>query len=457
MMLRHFALTASTLVLAMSLPASAQGLRRPAQPAAVTALPSAAVATRPPAQADFIVALVNSEPVTNNEVQLRLRAAGEALARQGGALPTREELTQLVLERIISERAQLQAARESGVRVDDASVDDAERTVARRNGIEVDELHRQLRADGLTPERFREDLRQQLMMQRVREREVDTKVKVSDADIDQYLREQAAASATAEQRINLAQILVEVPEKATAAQLASLQTRARRVLERARAGEDFAALVREYSDAPDRLGGGQLGLRPADRYPELFVEATRAVAPGAIADLIRSDAGFHIIKVLEKQKSGLPVATLTQHHARHILLRPSTTLSEKTAKERLNDYRRQVESGKADFAALAREHSQDVSASQGGDLGWSAPGLFVPEFEEVMAALAPGEVSAPLVSRFGVHLIQLIERREVPLTERQQREVVRNMVRERKAQESYAEWVRELRGRAFVELREPPL
>lgn len=455
MMFRTFALPVSVLALAASLPVGAQGLRLSTQPSAA-ALPFAAAAARAPAQADFIVALVNSEPITNNEVQARLRSAGEALARQGATLPTREELTQLVLERIISERAQTQAARESGVRVDEASLDDAERSVARRNGLELDELYRQLKADGLTPERFREDLRQQLLMQRAREREVDAKVKVNEADIDQHLREQQSASAAAEQLINLAQILVEVPEKPTAAQLASLQTRARRVLERARAGEDFAALVREYSDASDRLGGGQLGLRPAERYPELFVEATRSLAPGAVADLVRSDAGFHIIKVIEKQKSGVPAATVTQQHARHILLRPGTALSEAAAKARLENYRRQVQAKTADFAALAREHSQDVSASQGGDLGWSTPGTFVPEFEEVMAALTPGEVSAPLVSRFGVHLIQLIERREVPLTERQQRELVRNIVRERKIEEAFAEWVRELRGRAFVELREPP-
>lgn len=437
--------------------ALAQGLRMSPAPQqrSLSAMPMP-TATSQPRQADYVVALVNSEPITNHEVQARLARASQQLAQQGGELPSREDLTRMVLERIILERAQVQVAKETGIKVDELALDEAEKTVARQNRIDLPELHRRLKADGLSHAKFREDLRQQILIQRLRERDVDTRVKVSESDIDQYLREQQSSVRPADQQINLAQILVEVPEKATAAQVASLQTKARRLLERARSGEDFAALVREASDAPDRLGGGQMGLRTADRYPELFVAATQSLSPGAIADLVRSDAGFHILKVLEKQQAGIPAASFTQHHARHILLRPGPNLSEAAAKAQLDTWRRQVVSKEADFADLAKQHSQDTSASQGGDLGWSNPGTFVPEFEEVLLALAPGEVSTPLVSRFGVHLIQLVETRELPLTPRQQRELVRNVVRERKLEEALADWVRETRSRAFVEFRDPP-
>ena len=198
-----------------------------------------------------------------------------------------------------------------------------------------------------------------------------------------------------------------------------------------------------------------MGLRPADRYPELFVQATQALPVGGVAGPVRSGAGFHVLKVIDKTRSGMP-ATVMQSHARHILLRTSAQLSETAAADRLADYRRRVQAGQADFAELAKEHSQDSSAKQGGDLGWSNPGSYVPEFEEVMNALKPGEISAPLVSRFGVHLIQLIERREAKLNPREQREVVRQMVRQKKIEDAYAVWAQELRGRAYVEYRDPP-
>lgn len=439
---------------ALCAPAAAQGLRPAPQLGSSRA---AAPAARGPQSADFIVAVVNSEPITNNEVRMRLLRYEQQLAQQGSPMPPRPQLLREVVERLISERAQLQLARESGVRVDDGTVDQAEQNFARQNQVDVPELRRRLVAEGMNPIAFREELRNQIMLQRLRDRELEARVKVSELDIDAFLREQRQGGGDpALTEINLAHILVAVPENAGEAQVAAARAKAQQLLQRARAGEDFAKLAGEHSDAPGAAAsGGQVGLRTADRYPPLFIESTRNLPVGGVSDVVRSGAGFHIIKVVEKRAPGAAV-TVTQNHARHILLRPGAQLTEAQARARLADYKRRIQAGQADFAQLAREHSQDASARNGGDLGWASPGMFVPEFEEVLATLAPGQVADPITSRFGVHLIQLLERREQKLSEREQRELVRNLVRERKLDEAYVRWAQEVRGRAYVEFREPP-
>ena len=288
----------------------------------------------------------------------------------------------------------------------------------------------------------------------MRERELEPRVRVTELDIDQYLREAQSNSDPATRQINLAQILVAVPDDANDVQVATLQARAEALLARVRAGEDFNNLARTASDAPDRSNGGQLGLRTADRYPSLFVDATRALAVGEVSALVRSGAGFHLLKVMERQDANLPPTAVTQTRSRHILLRPSAQLSEAAARDRLLAYRAQIQAGQADFAALARQHSQDGSAAQGGDLGWASPGMFVPEFEQFMNRLAPGQVGEPLVSRFGVHLIEVLERRRVETSQREQREAVRGLLREKKLDEAYLLWAQDQRSRAYVELRE---
>lgn len=408
-----------------------------------------------PRQADFIVAVVNSEPVTNSEVRTRMGRLQRQVARQGGAQPPQELLAREALEQLIQELALVQLARESGIVVDDLAVDQAVQSVARQNEVSADEVYRRLAADGVARDTFRQELRRQLMQQRLREREVDARVRVSEPEIDQFLREQANGAGVPPTEIQLGHVLVAVPEGASPTQVATAQARAQAVADKARAGSDFGALAREFSEAPEASAGGLMGLRPADRYPDLFVEATKTLPVGGVAGPVRSGAGFHVLKVVDKTRAGMPT-TVTQSHARHILLRTSAQLTETAAAERLADYRRRVLAGQADFAALAREHSQDASAKQGGDLGWSNPGSYVPEFEETMNALNTGDISQPLVSRFGVHLIQLIERREIRLTPREQREMVRQVVRQRKIEEAYATWVQEVRGRAYVELRDPP-
>ncbi len=406
--------------------------------------------------ADFVVAVVNSEPITNSEVRAAVRRVSAQLKAQGQALPGAQEIQQGVLERLISDRAQLQLAAEVGVRIDDAAVDLAEQNLARQNQVTLDVLRQQMAKDGIEPAALRKQLRDQLLLTRLREREVEGRVKVSDQDVDRALAERQAANIDPlTQEINLAQLLVAVPEKADATQVAQLQVKAQALLQRLRSGEDFAALVKQASDG-ERSKDGAFGLRRAERYPPAFVQATQSLAVGAVSELVRTGAGFHILKVLERRAPATLVMSTVQTRARHILLRTGPELSSFAASARLGEIRQRILSGKIDFASAARDNSQDGSAVQGGDLGWASPGMFVPEFEEVLNRLKEGEISQPTVTRFGVHLLQLTERRRVDLSQREMRELVRNQLRESKLDEAYATWARDVRERAYVELREPP-
>ena len=407
-------------------------------------------------QADFIVAVVNSEPITNSEVRAQVQRVTAQLTQQGQKVPAADALQHDVLERMINERAQLQIARETGLRADDAAVDQAELLMANQNQIDVAELRRRVAKDGTDVAAFRAQLRDQVLITRLHERDVESRIRISDQDIDRFLQEQLANNTDPfTQEINLAQLLIAVPEKASSEQAAALFLQARKVQERIRAGEDFNKLVQELS-AADRNSGGQLGLRRADRYPPSFVEATQKLDEGGVSDIVRSGAGFHILKVIERRAPTALVQTVVQSHARHILLRVSPQLTQAKALAQLTDYKQRIQSGKADFANLAREFSQDGSAAQGGDLGWATPGMFVPEFEEVMNRLNEGEISAPIVSRFGTHLIQLLERRRVTLSPQQVRQLASNQLRETRAAEAYKLWARDIRERAYVEFRDAP-
>ena len=413
--------------------------------------PAAAQSQRAPGAADFIVAVVNSTPITNIELQLRLLRVQQQLSRQGN-VPPRSQLLREVLERLILERAQLQLARELGVAPDDAAVDQAVDNVALQNQVSLEELKRRLSADGVEYARFRADLRDELTLVRLREREVDSRVKVSEQDIDQFFRDRQAQALAEPERIQLAQILVAVPESATADQVRALQAKAQRALERVRAGEAFAGVAAEVSDSPDRAAGGDLGLRPAERLPSLFVDAVRDLKDGALAGPLRSGAGFHVLQLVKRSRDAAAL-TVIQTRARHILFKSGPKFNEVQATAKLLDFKRQIAAGQADFAALARDNSEDGSAKDGGDLGWTSTGMFVPEFEQVMNQLAPGQIADPLVSRFGVHLLQVMARREAPLSEREQRELARNLVREKKIEEAFILWQQEVRGRAYVEFR----
>ncbi|HOF51675.1 MAG TPA: peptidylprolyl isomerase [Rhodoferax sp.] len=424
--------------------------------ACISGIGGAAAQVQASRQADFIVAVVNSEPITNSEVRAQVQRVSAQITQQGQKLPSPEELRRDALERLINERAQLQMARETGIRVDDAAVDQAEQMVASQSQIDVAELRKRVVKEGTDLATFRTQLRERVLISRLHERDIESRVRVTDQDIDRYLQEQQASNTDPfAQEINLAQLLVAVPEKASSEQAALLYQQAQKVLNRIRAGEDFGTLVKELS-AADRNNGGQLGLRRADRYPPSFVLATQKLGVGGVSDIVRSAAGFHILKVVDRRAPAVLVRTVVQSRARHILLRTGPELTAAQAQARLADYRQRILGGKADFQKLAREYSQDGSAQQGGDLGWVSQGTFVPEFEEAMNRLNEGEISNPVVSRFGVHLIQLAERRRVDLSPQELRQMVGNQLRETKYAEAYVVWARDVRERAYVEMRDPP-
>lgn len=409
----------------------------------------------PSSTVDYIVALVNSEPVTNSEVRQRLVRVEQQYAQRKVALPPRDQLAKLVLEQLVAERAQQQEATELGVRVDDASMLQAEEAIAAQNQLSLEEFRRRVAAEGMDINRLRNEMRGQLLLQRVHDRIVQQRVNVTEADVDDELKALSASNPESLE-LNLSHVLIRVADDASPEQVKTLQARAQAVAERARAGEDFAALAREFSDAPEGADGGAFGWRGISRLPELFVQATRELPKGGIAGPVRSAAGFHVLRLNDKRQGLPPEFRVTQTRSHHILLRLGPQLSQAQAVAQLNEIRQQVIAGKARFEDLAREKSQDGSAREGGDLGWAVPGQFVPEFEEVMNALRPGEISQPLVSRFGVHLIRVDARREVDLTPSEQRDLVREQLRAKKADEVLQNWAQDVRARAFVEYREDP-
>lgn len=401
---------------------------------------------------DSIAAVVNQELVTSGEVTLRAAQMRASAQRANARVPDDATLRREALDSLIDERVLLTHARDSGTRVDEVELDRAVANVAAQNQMTQAQLVERLRQDGTDLTRFRANLRDQVMIERVREREVQARIKITDAEIDALLNQQRGTTKAAAE-LNLAQILIPVPEGASAADAAERRTRAERVVARLKAGEDFKAVAREVSEDPNRANGGEIGMRPVDRLPDLFTDAVKDLPVGGFtAEPIRSGAGLHVLKVLDR-KAASPF-NVVQTHARHILLRPSAQLSQDAVAARLMDFRRQIQGSRRSFESLAREYSEDGSAPAGGDLGWTGPGTFVPEFEQAMNALSVGGISEPVVSRFGVHLIQVVERRQVALEAKAQREQARNALREEKFDDAYTDWLAELRARAYVEIRD---
>ncbi|MDO9002172.1 MAG: peptidylprolyl isomerase [Aquabacterium sp.] len=402
--------------------------------------------------ADYIVAVVNQEPITHMEVEKRVSRIQES-APAGSRLPAGEALRQQVLDALINEKVQLSFARTSGMEVPEAELDAAIENIATQNKITVADLKDRMRSDGLDYQRYRDSLREQILLERVRQREVNARIQVSDADVAEFYAK--GAEGLGETSYNIAHLLIVVPEGSSPAQVQALQAKALELQQRASKGENFAQLVKANSaDTNTRDQGGTVGMRPASRLPDLFVDAVKNLAVGKVAPLVRSGAGFHVVKLVERENSGK--ATYTQQRARHILIRTTPQLDARMAARRMDDIRKQIVGGQASFAQLARQYSEDGSAMRGGDLGWTAPGQFVPEFEKALLALQPGQVSEPVVTRFGVHLIQLIERKEVELSEQQKKEAARSVLREQQFEATYEEWAKELRAAAYVELRDAP-
>ncbi len=398
---------------------------------------------------DSVVAVVNDDVITRKELDERLRTVVRQLQKQGTPLPAPEVLERQILERMITDMLLSQYAKESGVHVDDTQLDLAIVRIAQQNNIpSLAEFRARLEADGVDYKKFREEIRSEIISTRLREREVESKLIISDSEVDSYLANKAKMGA--EEELHLAHILVVIPEQASAEKIQAAREKAEQALSQVTGGADFAQVAAGYSDAKDALKGGDLGWRSSDRLPPLFLAELQKLQPGQSTAVLRSPNGFHILKLVDRRSGSAPVV-ITQTHARHILIKTSEIVSETEAKNRLLEIKRRIEAG-ADFAEQARRFSQDGSAQQGGDLDWLSPGQTVPEFEEAMNRLQPG-MTGMAQTQFGWHLIQVLERRNADVSEQQKRQQARLAIATFKAEEQYQDWLRQLRDHAFIEYR----
>ena len=411
---------------------------------------AAAQKPRPVIVLDRIVAIVNDEVITRNNLDERVNLAFMQLKRQGTPPPPREVLEKQILDRMINDRVQLQLAKETGLRVDDPDLDRAISRIADENKLSLPQLREALERDGVPFAKFREDIRAEIVTARLRDREVDNRIVVSEGEIENFIKNQQAQSGAGDE-YNLSHILVTLPESASPEQIQARRARAEQALSQLKSGADFRQVAATFSDAPDALQGGSMGWRDAARLPALFVEALQKMQPGETTELLRSANGFHLVRLNERRGSASPVI-VRQTRVRHILLKTNELVSEDEARRRLVALKERLDN-KADFAELARSHSEDTSSVKGGDLGWISPGDLVPEFERAMNALNPGDVSNPIKTPFGWHLIQVMERRNEDMSRERQRLDARQALRARKSDESYQEWVRQLRDRAYIEYR----
>jgi len=401
-------------------------------------------------QLDRIVAVVNNDVITQRELTDRIGVITVQLKKQGTPLPPQEVLEKQVLERMIVEKVQLQYAKDTGIRVDDNQVDATIQRIAQQNGVDVAGFRQTLEKEGINFSKFREELRNEIIIARLREREVDNKITVADSEVDNLLAARTALSGGGDE-YNVAHILIAVPENASPEQIQERKAKAEEALAELKKGANFGQVAASFSDASDAMDGGQLGWRSPARLPGIFAEALGKMKTGEVSPVLRSPNGFHIIKLLDLRSSNAPLM-VQQTHVRHILIKTNEAVSEADAKRRLLLVRDRLVHG-GDFAQLARLYSEDGSAARGGDLGWVNPGDLVPEFEKAMNALKPGEISEPVKSPFGWHLIQVLERRTEDMSKERTKLQARQEIRARKADEQYQDWVRQLRDRAFVEYR----
>lgn len=405
---------------------------------------------REPVVLDRVVAVVNDEAITQRELEERAKLALKQLAQQGTPLPPKPVVERQLLDRLINDRVQLQFAKETGLRIDDAELDRAIGRIADQNKMSVDEMRQALERDGIPFAKFREDIRSEILMARLREREVENKIVITDSEVDALLSSSDADQTRADE-VNLSHILISVPENARPEQVQARRARAEEALAELKKGTDFRQVAASFSEAPDALQGGSMGWRAGDRLPTIFFDAVKDLKAGDVSPILRSANGFHILK-LNDRRGGQGPLVVQQTHVRHILLKTNELVSETEARNRLRALKERLEN-KADFAELARIHSEDASASKGGDLGWVLPGDTVPEFERAMDALKPGEISDPVKTPFGWHVIQVLERSNQDVSKERRRLAARQTLRARKTDEAYQEWVRQLKDRAYIEVR----
>ena len=462
-------------VLGMAQGALAQSAATGAAPQAVAPTPAPAVAAAAPAKqrvkpelADAIVVVVNDDVITRNELAQRMAFVERNMKAQGVALPPAAEFRKQVLDRMIIDRAQLQVAKEDGLRVDDLMLDRYLARIAENNKMNMQQFRDQIEHDGTPFGRFRESIRDEILMQRVREREVEGRLQITESEVDNYIAAQNGTGAAAPQEMQLAHILVGIPENATAEQINARRNKAEDLLRQLKSGGDFAKIAATYSDAADALQGGDLGWRNQDRLPQLFLDAVGQLKEGEVSGIVKSANGFHIVKLVGKRavsmvRAGGPggagaaapaAPTVLQTHARHILIKVNQVVTATEANRKLLELRERLINKAATFEDLAKLYSNDLSASKGGDIGWIYPGDTAPEFEKAMDALQPGEISQPVQTQFGYHLIQVVERKSDDVSKERQRLLARAAIRERKLDEATQDWLRTLRDRAYVEFRQ---
>jgi peptidyl-prolyl cis-trans isomerase SurA len=438
---------------------AAKPAAKPAAAAKPTAAPKSTGFLPPAASSahviDSVYVIVNDEVITKREVDTRVAEITARAKAAHSPLPDEDTLRHQVVEAMITERAQLQLAKEMGVRVDDTMVDRAIARIAENQKMSVQDYRNAVEKEGMPFGQFREQIRNEIMMQRLTEHEVDSKIQVTDAEVDTYMAAEKAAAADRVE-MNLAQILVGLPENPSSEQIAARKARADEVERQLRTGADFAKMAATYSDAPDALKGGDVGWRDPERLPPVFAEALRKLKPGQSTPVIRTNVGFHILKLLGERHLDSKAAgqeVVSQTHARDILLKITPAQSEDEARKKLNEIKAKIDAKQATFEDMARQYSQDTFAAKAGDMGWLEAGDVPPEFEKAMNALKPGEVSGVVKSPFGLHLIEVVERKSQDLSKEKERAEARQTLTDRKRDEALQDWSRQVRDRAYVEFR----
>jgi len=404
---------------------------------------------RPIEKMDRIIAVVDQSVITEREMLNRMESVKTQMIKKGVEVPPDDVLQKQILERLIVDSLQLQLAAQTGIKVEDAQLDKTIERIAEQNNLTLPAFKKALEEDGTPFYKFREDIRNDIIMARLRERDVDNKVNISEAEIDNYLTTQEKEGDLDE--FNISQILIRLPEDSSPEDIQKARARTEQITKALAAGMSFEKASANFSDAPNALDGGSLGWRSGQQMPAQFLELVKTLQAGGVSRPIRSGTGVHILK-LNERRAGASTLIVEQTHVRHILLKPNEVLSDKEAKQKIEGIKERIDHG-TPFQDMARQYSDDGSASNGGDLGWISPGDTVPVFEKTMAELAINEVSAPIRSQFGWHVIQVLERRKQDMSKESKRLKARQEIRARKAEESYNDWIHELRDKAFVEMR----
>ncbi|MDQ0621705.1 peptidylprolyl isomerase [Paraburkholderia graminis] len=405
---------------------------------------------------DTIAAVVNNGVITRRELEERVSLITRRLNQQSAPIPPTDQLRQQVLNQMVLERIQLQKAKEDGINIDDAAVHKTLERLAQANNLSLEVYRARIEAQGVPWTTFTSDARTELTLSRLREKEVDSKVTVSDAEVANYIASQRGPNAGATSDLHLEHILLKAPLNAPQPDIEAAQKKAEALLAEAKGGANFEKLAKSNSQAPDASKGGDMGYAAPSKLPPEFVKAASALRPGQVnPEVIRTSDGFEVVRLVDRragQGTSSDAPKLVQTHVRHILLRVGDGMSEPQARQKLLEIRKEIAAG-GDFSKFASTYSQDGSSSQGGDLGWISPGETVPEFERAMNSLQDGQISDPVRSEYGYHLIQVLERREAQGSIAQQMDLARQAIGQRKAEQAYADWLRELRDTAYVEVK----